>query len=77
MTNARAWKGVSKKCNPWMAFTLLGMQENVRKWTHTPKWTPTLGVGIPMESWILIKQFQISKLIELKFFLHHWKVHKT
>jgi hypothetical protein len=33
---------------------------------HTPKWIPTLGVGILMESRIFKKIFQGSKLIGLK-----------
>jgi len=41
---------------------------------HTPKWTPTLGVGIYMESQIFRKQFQGSKLIGLKTSLYHYKV---
>jgi len=36
---------------------------------HTPKWIPTLGVGIPMEFQVFKKVFQGSKLIRLnKFF---------
>jgi len=30
-----AWKGSSQKYNPGITFTLWGMQENVREWTHT------------------------------------------
>jgi hypothetical protein len=44
---------------------------------HTPKWIPTLGVGIPMESSIFRKAFQGSKLIGLKGFLYHWKDFET
>ncbi len=40
---------------------------------HTPKWAPTLRVGVPMDFWIFRVQFQRSKLIELKSSLHHWK----
>jgi len=38
---------------------------------HTPKATPTWGVGVPMDSRILKKQLQGSKLITLKSFLYH------
>jgi hypothetical protein len=38
---------------------------------HTPKWTPTLGVGIPMESPIFTKVCQGSKLIGLKSSLYY------
>jgi hypothetical protein len=44
---------------------------------HTPKWIPTLGIGIPMDSRIFEKWFERSKLIGLKTSLHHWKYLKT
>jgi hypothetical protein len=44
---------------------------------HTPKWTPILGIGIPMESQIFKEVFQESKLIGLKSSLYHWKVLET
>ncbi len=40
---------------------------------HTPKWTPTLGIGVPMECQIFKEHFERSKLIGLKTFLYHWK----
>jgi hypothetical protein len=40
---------------------------------HTPKWASTLGVGIPMDSWIFKKWLQGSKPIRLKSSLFHWK----
>jgi hypothetical protein len=40
---------------------------------HTPKWTPTLGVEVPMDLWIFKGQFQRSKLIGLRSSLYHWK----
>jgi hypothetical protein len=40
---------------------------------HIPKWTPTLGVGTPMDSQIFKKRLQGSKLIRLKSSLYHWK----
>ncbi len=41
--------------------------------THTPKWAPNLGVGVPMDSWIFKERLQRSKPIELKCYLYHWK----
>ncbi len=40
---------------------------------HTPKWTPTLGVGVLMDSQIFIERLQGSKPIRLKNSLYHWK----
>jgi len=44
---------------------------------HTPKWTPTLGIGFHVESWIFKTIFQGSKLIGLKISLYHWKILET
>jgi hypothetical protein len=38
---------------------------------HTSKWTPTLGIRVPMNSQIFKEQFQGSKLIILKKKLYH------
>ncbi len=46
-TKAKAWKGAGPKCNLEVTFAL-PRSEGMN--SHTPKWTPTLGVGIPMES---------------------------
>jgi hypothetical protein len=40
---------------------------------HILKRTPTLGIGVPMDSRIFRKQLQESKLIGLKSSLFHWK----
>jgi hypothetical protein len=40
---------------------------------HTPKWAPTLGVGVPMDSQIFREQWQGSKPIRLMNYLYHWK----
>jgi hypothetical protein len=40
---------------------------------HTPKWTPILGLGIPMNSWIFKGRLQRWKLIGLRPSLYHWK----
>jgi hypothetical protein len=44
---------------------------------HTPKWTLSLGIGVPMDSQIFKEQFEGSKLIGLKSSLYHWKHLKT
>jgi hypothetical protein len=41
--------------------------------THIPKWTPILGVGVPMDSQIFKERFQESKPIRLGSSLYHWK----
>jgi len=40
---------------------------------HTPKGTPTLGVGVPVDSQMFRGRFQWSKLNVLKSYLYHWK----
>ncbi len=40
---------------------------------HTPKWAPTWGVGLLMDSQIFKEQLQGSKLIRSKISLYHWK----
>jgi hypothetical protein len=41
--------------------------------SHTPKWAPTLGIGVPMDSQILRQQLQRSKPNGLRSSLYHWK----
>ncbi len=48
-TKARAWKGAGRKCNLGITFTHLGVRECEGMNPHTPKWTPTLGVGVLMD----------------------------
>jgi hypothetical protein len=43
---------------------------------HTPKWTPTLGIGVPMDFQIFKEQLEESKLIGLKTSLYYWKAFK-
>jgi hypothetical protein len=38
---------------------------------HTPKWAPTLGVGLSIDSRIFKEQLQRSKPIALKSSLYH------
>jgi hypothetical protein len=40
---------------------------------HTPKWTPTLGIGVLMDSLIFREWLQGSKPIGLKSSFYHWK----
>jgi len=40
---------------------------------HTPKGTPTLGVGVLVDSQIFRGRLQGSKFNGLKHFLYHWK----
>ncbi len=49
------------------------MWKNVRMNSHTPKWTPMLGVGVPTDSRIFRERLQGSKPIALKSSLYHWK----
>jgi hypothetical protein len=49
------------------------MQKSERMNPHTPKGTPTLGVGALINFWIFRKWLQESKLIGLKCSLYHWK----
>ncbi len=56
VTKARAWKGAGRACNPGVTFTLLRVWESEGMSPHTPKWTPTLGVRIPMDSQIFKKR---------------------
>jgi hypothetical protein len=44
---------------------------------HTPKGTPTLEVGIPMDSQIFKEQLQGSKPIGLRIFFYYWKALET
>jgi hypothetical protein len=44
---------------------------------HSPKATPTLGDGVPMESQNFREQFEGSKLNVLWRSLYHWKVLET
>ncbi len=73
-TKARACKGVGQERSPEVTFHAL---ENAKQCEgmnpHTPKWAPTLGVGVSVDFWIFKKQFQGSKPIGLKSSLYHWK----
>jgi hypothetical protein len=67
MTKARACKGAGQEGNPGVAFHAPGNARECEGMNpHTPKWAPTLGVGVPVDSWILRERFQGSKPIEFK-----------
>ncbi len=52
-------------------YMLPGMPKSVREWTLTPpKWTPMLGVGVPMDSRIFRVRLQRSKPITFKSSLY-------
>jgi hypothetical protein len=74
VTKAKACKGVGQKGSLRVVFHAL---ENVWECEgmnpHTPKWAPTLGVGVVMDFKIFKERLQGSKLIGLKSFLYHWK----
>jgi hypothetical protein len=40
---------------------------------HTPRWIPTLGIGVLMDFQIFKEFFKGSKPIRLKTSLYHWK----
>jgi hypothetical protein len=40
---------------------------------HTPKATPQMGVGVPVDFQNFRERFQGSKLLTLRKFLYHWK----
>jgi hypothetical protein len=73
-TKARACEGASQK---WSSGIIVHTPGSAGKCEgmnpHTPKWTPTLGVGILMDFWIFRRQFQGSKFIKLKSYLYHYK----
>jgi hypothetical protein len=58
MTKARACKGEAQDGSPRVTFHVprsVGKCDGMNP--HTPKWVPTLGVGIPMDSQIFREQF--------------------
>jgi hypothetical protein len=74
-TKVRACKGASQKCNLGVTFHSprnVGECEEMN--SHTPKWVPTLGVRLPMDSQIFKRQLKGSKLIGFRSSLFHYKV---
>jgi hypothetical protein len=55
MTKARPYKGAGQEWSPKVTFHAprsVGKCEGMNP--HTPKWTPILGVGVPIDSQIFI-----------------------
>ncbi len=77
-TKARAYEGTSQEGSPGVTFHA---PESARECEgmnlHTPKWAPTLRIGVPVDSQIFIEQLQGSKPIKLKSSLYHWKALRT
>ncbi len=58
MTKARPYKRVGQKGSPKVTSHVprsVGKCEKIN--LHTPKWAPTLGIGVPMDSQIFIEVF--------------------
>jgi hypothetical protein len=74
-TKAKTCKGEGQEGSPGVTFHALGSVgkcEGMNR--HTPKCAPTLGIKIPMDSWIFKERLQRSKPIRLRSSLHHWKI---
>jgi hypothetical protein len=53
MTKVKTCKGVGQKWSPRVAFHAPGITGKCEGMNfHTPKWAPTLGVGVSMDFWI-------------------------
>jgi len=64
MTNTRACKGAGQKGSPRITFHVpksVGKCEGMN--SRTPKWAPTLGIGVLMDFQIFKEVFQGSKFI--------------
>jgi hypothetical protein len=73
-TKARAWKVARQEGS--LKVTLhapgsVGKCEGMN--LHTSEGASTLGIGLPMDSWIFIEWLQGSKLNGLKSSLYHWE----
>jgi hypothetical protein len=74
MTKARVCNGVGQKGSPRVTFHVprsVGKCEGMNP--HTPKWAPTLGVGVLADFQFLRERLQGSKPIGLWSSLFHWK----
>jgi hypothetical protein len=67
-TKARAYKIAGRKRNPGSESKCEGMK------AHTPKGTSTLGVGVPVDSWMFREWLPGSKHNGLRSSLYYWKV---
>ncbi len=69
--NVGSYKNKAIIINPIMTTWVVKKYEGMNP--HTPKWTPILGVGVPMDSRIFRAQLQGLKPIALERCLYHWK----
>ncbi len=78
MTKARGCKVAGQEGSPGI---MPHAPESARKCEgigpHTPKGTPTLGVGVPVDSRMFRKRLQGSKPNGLKSSSYHWKAIET
>jgi len=74
VTKARACKVVGQERSPGV---MLHAPRSVKECEgidpHTPKGTPTLGVGVPVDSRMFRERFKGSKPNGLRISLYHWK----
>jgi hypothetical protein len=78
MTKAMVCKGAGQEWSSGVTFHApesVGECEGMNP--HTPKWAPTLGVRVPMDSWIFRRQLQRSKFIRLMDSLYYCKTLDT
>jgi hypothetical protein len=74
VTKAKACKGAGQKGSPRVTSHAPGSVGECKGMNlHTPKWAPTLGVGILMDFWIFKKWLQRLRPIALWSSLYHWK----
>jgi hypothetical protein len=74
VTKARACKVVGQEGSPIITSHVLeSVRECEKLNTCTPKWTPTLGVGVLVDFWIFRGRLKASKPIGLMSSLYHWK----
>jgi len=67
-------QGCESRRKPWITSQAPGSVGDCEGMnSHTPRWTPTLGVRIPVDSQIFKKRLQGLKPIGLKSSLYHWK----
>jgi len=75
VTKARGCKVAGQKGSPKvMPYAPRSARECEGINPHTPKGTPTLGVGVPVDSRIFRGRLQGSKFNGLNNSLYHWKV---
>jgi hypothetical protein len=73
VTKARVCKVASQERSIGITYSAPGSAKECEGMNpHTPKWTPILGIKVPMDFWIFKGWLQGSKPIDLKNFLYHW-----